>query len=91
MFRICAKNYRTKKTNWKKFRRNLPPNLKILPHKILKKNSEEFTAANQKNMGEVLNPLKEKIHLFEKKVEDTYQKGLKDQTDLRAELKNYTT
>ncbi len=58
-----------------------------IAHKILKKNSEEFTAVNQKNMGEVLNPLKEKIHLFEKKVEDTYQKGLKDQTDLRAELK----
>ncbi len=55
--------------------------------KILKKNSEEFTLANQKNIGDVLNPLKEKIFLFEKKVEDTYQKGLKDQTDLRAELK----
>ncbi|SHF52655.1 DNA recombination protein RmuC [Mariniphaga anaerophila] len=55
--------------------------------KILKKNSEEFTQANQKNLGEVLTPLKEKIFLFEKKVEDTYQKGLKDQTDLRAELK----
>ena len=55
--------------------------------KILKKNSEEFALANQKNIGEVLSPLKEKIHLFEKKVEDTYQKGLKDQTDLRAELK----
>ena len=58
-----------------------------IANKILKKNSEEFTAANQKNIGEVLNPLKEKIYLFEKKVEDTYQKGLKDQTDLKAELK----
>lgn len=56
-------------------------------NKILEKNSEKFTAANQKNMGEVLNPLKEKIELFEKKVEDTYRQGLKDQTDLRAELK----
>jgi DNA recombination protein RmuC len=35
----------------------------------------------------MLNPLKEKIMTFEKKVDDTYQKGLKDQTDLRAELK----
>ncbi len=34
-----------------------------------------------------MNPLKEKLQLFEKKVDDTYQKGLKDQTDLRAELK----
>jgi DNA recombination protein RmuC len=58
-----------------------------IANKILEKNSEKFTAANQKNIGEVLNPLKEKIQLFEKKVDDTYQKGLKDQTDLRAELK----
>ncbi|HSO86089.1 MAG TPA: DNA recombination protein RmuC [Draconibacterium sp.] len=55
--------------------------------KILEKNSEKFTATNQKNMGDVLNPLKEKIELFERKVEDTYKQGLKDQTDLRAELK----
>jgi len=55
--------------------------------KILKQNTEDFTAKNQKNIGEILNPLKEKIDLFEKKVTDTYEKGLKDQTDLRAELK----
>lgn len=58
-----------------------------IANKILEKNSEKFTAANQKNMSDVLNPLKEKIQLFEKKVEDTYKQGLKDQTDLRAELK----
>jgi DNA recombination protein RmuC len=58
-----------------------------IANKILEKNSEKFTATNQKNMGEVLNPLKEKIELFERKVEDIYKQGLKDQTDLRAELK----
>jgi DNA recombination protein RmuC len=55
--------------------------------KILKQNSSEFTQINQKNMGDILDPLKEKILHFEKKVEDTYQKGLKDQTGLQAELK----
>ncbi|PTN07256.1 DNA recombination protein RmuC [Mangrovibacterium marinum] len=58
-----------------------------IAHKILKQNSQEFTQVNQKNISEILNPLREKIQLFEKKVEDTYEKGLKDQTDLRAELK----
>src|SRR5690554_2668270 len=57
-----------------------------LAGKILKRNSEEFTLANQKNIGEVLAPLKDKIQLFEQKVEDTYQKGLKDQSQLKAEL-----
>jgi DNA recombination protein RmuC len=58
-----------------------------IAHKILKQNSQEFTIVNQKNIGDILNPLKEKIQTFEKKVEDTYQKGIKDQTDLKAELK----
>ncbi|WP_163709657.1 DNA recombination protein RmuC [Mangrovibacterium lignilyticum] len=56
-------------------------------NKILKQNSQEFTLVNQKNISEILTPLREKIQLFEKKVEDTYEKGLKDQTDLKAELK----
>lgn len=55
--------------------------------KILKQNTEDFSKSNQKGMNEMLLPLKEKIQLFEKKVEDTYEKGLKDQTDLKAELK----
>ncbi|MCD4696881.1 MAG: DNA recombination protein RmuC [Bacteroidales bacterium] len=56
-------------------------------NKILKQNTREFSEASQKNMTDILNPLKEKITTFEKKVEDTYQKGIKDQTDLKAELK----
>lgn len=58
-----------------------------IANRILKQNSLEFTSVNQKNIGDILNPLKEKILTFEKKVEDTYQKGIKDQTDLKAELK----
>lgn len=58
-----------------------------IANKILKNNSLEFTQVNQKNIKEILNPLKDKIQTFEKKVEDTYQKGIKDQTDLKAELK----
>ncbi|MFV0365227.1 MAG: DNA recombination protein RmuC [Mangrovibacterium sp.] len=56
-------------------------------NKILEVNSEKFTEKNQKNIHEILNPLHEKLKSFEKKVEDTYEKGLKDQTDMKAELK----
>lgn len=58
-----------------------------IANKILKQNTEDFSATHQKNITELLTPLKEKIQTFEKKVEDTYEKGLKDQTDLKAELK----
>lgn len=62
-------------------------NFEVLANKILKKNSEDFSEFNQKKIGDLILPLKEKISGFEKKVEETYEKGLKDQTDLKAELK----
>jgi len=77
----------TQKQEMEELQKKFTTEFENIANKILEKNSEKFTAANQKNIGEVLNPLKEKIQLFEKKVEDTYQKGLKDQTDLKAELK----
>ncbi|MBN2172807.1 MAG: DNA recombination protein RmuC [Bacteroidales bacterium] len=58
-----------------------------IANRILKINSQEFTLVNKKNIDEILTPLKDRIQTFEKKVEETYHKGLKDQTDLRAELK----
>lgn len=54
---------------------------------ILKQNTREFNETSHKNMSELLNPLKEKISEFEKKVEETYQKGKIDQTVLKEELK----
>lgn len=58
-----------------------------LANRILKQNTVDFTATNQKNIDDLLKPLKEKLGTFEKMVSDTYEKGLKDQTDLKAELK----
>jgi DNA recombination protein RmuC len=75
------------KTEMEDLQKKFTTEFENIANKILEKNSEKFTATNQKNMGDVLNPLKEKIELFERKVEDTYKQGLKDQTDLRAELK----
>jgi DNA recombination protein RmuC len=57
-----------------------------IAHKILTENSSVFTNLNQKNINDILTPLKEKIDKFEKKVEDTYEKGLKDQNELRIVL-----
>lgn len=55
--------------------------------KILKQNTTDFSSMQQKSMTELLNPLKEKMEGFERKVTETYEKGLKDQTDMKAELK----
>jgi len=77
----------TQKNEIEELQKKFTTEFENIANKILDKNSEKMTSINQKNMGDVLNPLKEKIELFEKKVEDTYKQGLKDQTDLRAELK----
>jgi len=60
---------------------------KNLANEILEEKTQKFTRQNRENLDLILKPLDEKIKDFEKKVEDTYEKGLKDQTNLQAELK----
>lgn len=61
-----------------------------IANKILKERSDEFSIANHKNISEILNPLKEKIQLFEKKVDETYDKELRDKISLREEVRKLT-
>ena len=77
----------TEKKELEKLQEKFKLEFQNIANTILKQNTREFNEVSHKNMSELLNPLKEKIVTFEKKVEDTYQKGLKDQTDLKAELK----
>ena len=58
--------------------------------KILKERSDEFSLSNHKNLSEILNPLKERIQDFEKKVDETYDKELRDKISLREEVKKLT-
>lgn len=55
--------------------------------KILKERSDEFSVLNHKNLSDILNPLKERIQLFEKKVDETYDKELRDKISLREEVR----
>ncbi len=84
-------NLREKLENQKKeieeLQKKFTTEFENVANRLLKQNAAEFTLVNQKNMSGILDPLKEKINLFEAKVQETYEKGLKDQTDLKAELK----
>jgi DNA recombination protein RmuC len=55
-------------------------------HRILKQQTADFTITSQKGLQDILTPLRERIQDFEKKVDLTYEKGLKDQSELKAEL-----
>ena len=58
-----------------------------IAEKLLREKSIEFTEKNHTSLDSLLSPLKEQIKGFEKKVEDTYDKELRDKISLREELK----
>lgn len=60
---------------------------KNLANEILEEKTKKFTDQNKLNIGEILNPLKEKIKEFEKKVDDTYDKELRNTISLKEEVK----
>ncbi|MBL1141431.1 MAG: DNA recombination protein RmuC [Proteobacteria bacterium] len=59
-----------------------------LSNKILEEKSKKFTEQNKSNIGEVLNPLREQLGDFRKKIEDVYDKETKDRLSLYHEITN---
>ncbi len=59
----------------------------LIANKLLKQNSSEFAESNQKRLDEILSPLKENIKSFEQKVDDKYEKELKERSALMVEIK----
>ena len=59
----------------------------LIANRLLKQNSSELAESNQKRLGEILNPLKENIKQFGQKVEDKYEKELKERTSLLEQIK----
>ncbi|MBN2614907.1 MAG: DNA recombination protein RmuC [Bacteroidales bacterium] len=70
-----------------KIQEKFKKDFEFLAQSILKQNTKEFNETSNKQMKDLLDPLKDKITDFEKKVEETYQKGKIDQTVLKEELK----
>ncbi len=58
----------------------------VLAQKIFEEKSNRFADQNQKNLTLVLEPLKERIKDFEKKVEETYSAERSERGVLRGEL-----
>lgn len=60
---------------------------KLAADAILKQNSQDFSKAHQKELDEVLKPLKEKIKSFESSVEQKYVDETKERSALKQEIK----
>jgi len=57
-----------------------------LANKILEEKTSKFTEQNKENLKNILTPLQDKIHLFEKKVEDTHKESIDYQAALRQQI-----
>ena len=62
-----------------------------LANKILEDKSKKFTEQNKTNLETILNPLKENITKFEKKVDDTYKAEASERNSLKGEIKALVT
>ena len=69
-------------------REQFTKDFQILANKIFEEKSEKFTLQNRSNLDLILNPLKERIADFQKKVEETHTSNIKETTGLREELKH---
>lgn len=59
-----------------------------LANKILEEKSVKFTEQNQKNIKSILQPLQERIQLFEQKVDLTHKESIRQNATLREQLQN---
>lgn len=86
-YRSLLEKLNTQKAEMEELQKKFSTEFENIATRILKNQSQEFTEANLKNIGNVLNPLKEKISEFEKKVSEAYDKELRDKVSLREEVK----
>jgi DNA recombination protein RmuC len=88
--RALQEKFETQKSEIENLQKRLTTEFENIATKILKERSAEFSESTHKNLSEILNPLKEKIQLFEKKVDETYDKELRDKISLKEEVRKLT-
>jgi DNA recombination protein RmuC len=67
-------------------RTELSNQFKALAGEILEEKSKRFTEHNEASLGQIVNPLRERMNEFKAKVEEIHAKDLEQQATLRAEL-----
>lgn len=67
-------------------RQQLSQEFQLLAQRIFEEKSERFSQQSKLNLEQTLNPLREQLTEFRKRVEDVYDKESRDRVSLRAEL-----
>ena len=68
-------------------REELANHFKVLANSILEEKSKSFTENNKAGLGEILNPLKEKLGEFQKKIQENYETEGKERHSLQNEVR----
>ncbi len=69
-------------------RQHLTEEFQNLANRIFEEKGEKFTTQNKSHLETVLNPLREQLGDFRKKIEDVYDKESKDRVSLHAQIQN---
>lgn len=69
-----------------KLQEKFTKDFELLANKILEEKSSKFTEQNQENIKRILNPLQEKIQLFEQKVDTTHKESIDYHAALREQI-----
>lgn len=67
-------------------RTELNKEFKILANEIFEEKTQKFSQLNEERLQNILNPLKENIYKFEKKIDETYNNETREKAALKKEL-----
>lgn len=67
-------------------RLELNKEFKLLANEIFDEKTRKFSQLNEERLQNILNPLKENIHKFEKKIDETYSNETREKAALKKEL-----
>jgi DNA recombination protein RmuC len=78
----------TQKSEIFELQKKLATEFENLANKIFEEKTKTFNELSKNQLDNILNPFNENLKEFRKIVYETYEKGLKERTELGAELKN---
>jgi DNA recombination protein RmuC len=85
-FKNTSEKLVTNKNEVEKLQQKFTNDFEVLANKILEEKSSKFTQQNKENLKIILNPLQEKIKVFEDKVDKTHKESIDYHAALRQQI-----
>jgi DNA recombination protein RmuC len=89
-FRLQQEKLQQQAKDLEAMQQRLTVEFENIANRVMKQRSEEFSLTHQRSLKDILDPLKERIVDFERKVDENYALELREKLRLSEELKNLT-